>query len=96
MNPVEVVVASEDGKFSPQIDRVPEKRMVEELSSHCSDCPFDEGMRHGDAGDGLDFFSRAVPADGPATQKLPPSPTTTPSWRGSTTALPCESAASTK
>jgi hypothetical protein len=56
-----IVVASESGELALKIQSVPEPEVVQILSPHGADQPFDERVRAGHEGYGLDFLNFEYP-----------------------------------
>jgi len=56
MHALEIEVVPERQELAFEVNGVPEQRLVEELSPDRSDEAFDEGMRDGSVGDGLDLL----------------------------------------
>jgi hypothetical protein len=57
MNAVMVVIVPKLAELPLQTSRVPEQNMIEKLPPYSAYQPLNEGMRHRNFGDGLDFVN---------------------------------------
>ena len=64
-----VVIISEFAKLPHQVERIPEKHVIEIFASNGSNQPFDKGMRNRDAGDRLDLLDLEYAQIGQPTVK---------------------------
>ncbi len=56
MNPFMIVIVPKLLELSLEVDRIPEKDVIQELAANGPDQALDEGMGQGHIRDGLDFF----------------------------------------
>src|ERR1700688_4440365 len=64
MNALLVVIAAEYFQVARQVERVPEKQLIEDLTPDRADQPFDERMRHREVGNRFDFLDVEYPKIG--------------------------------
>jgi hypothetical protein len=69
MHALLVVITAKHFQLARQVERVPEKHLIEDLAPDGADQPFDERMRHRDVGNRSDLLDVEYPKIGKPTVK---------------------------